>query len=168
MILQSQPRFVVIDPPIDRDLQRFEEPSAPSALGTGEAAEIVDLLPEGVVQTVVTSPPYWSLRDYGIHGQVGLESSVHEFAKKPDSFRMTELKVPSPAKQIALHQLLVAARKTVLREALSEVLGSLDPRVFGEEMAQFAPADTRRGLASAGIRNEWVFAVPSVLEANRR
>jgi DNA modification methylase len=28
---------------------------------------------------VVTSPPYWSLRDYGIDGQLGLEHSVHEF-----------------------------------------------------------------------------------------
>jgi DNA modification methylase len=27
----------------------------------------------------VTSPPYWSLRDYGIDGQLGLESSVHDF-----------------------------------------------------------------------------------------
>ncbi|MCU0279542.1 MAG: site-specific DNA-methyltransferase, partial [Candidatus Nanopelagicales bacterium] len=27
------------------------------------------------VQCVVTSPPYWGLRDYGIEGQLGLEST---------------------------------------------------------------------------------------------
>ncbi|UQX10845.1 DNA methyltransferase [Candidatus Mycobacterium methanotrophicum] len=36
-------------------------------------------MPEGCVQTVVTSPPYWSLRNYGIDGQIGLEDSVYAF-----------------------------------------------------------------------------------------
>jgi len=31
------------------------------------------------VQMVCTSPPYYSLRDYGVHGQIGLESSVAEY-----------------------------------------------------------------------------------------
>lgn len=30
-------------------------------------------------QTCITSPPYWSLRDYGIAGQIGAESSVEEY-----------------------------------------------------------------------------------------
>ena len=29
----------------------------------------------GTVQTCVTSPPYWGLRDYGVSGQLGLEST---------------------------------------------------------------------------------------------
>ncbi|WP_352230702.1 site-specific DNA-methyltransferase [Agromyces sp. NBRC 114283] len=36
-------------------------------------------MPEKSAQIVVTSPPYWSLRDYGIDGQVGLEASVYDF-----------------------------------------------------------------------------------------
>ena len=32
-------------------------------------------LPDGCVQTCVTSPPYWGLRDYGHAGQLGLEST---------------------------------------------------------------------------------------------
>ena len=36
-------------------------------------------LPSDSVQCVVTSPPYWGLRDYGIPGQIGLESSMAEF-----------------------------------------------------------------------------------------
>ena len=30
------------------------------------------------VQCVVTSPPYWGLRDYGVDGQIGLEASLGE------------------------------------------------------------------------------------------
>lgn len=30
-------------------------------------------LPDGAVDCVVTSPPYWQLRDYGVEGQLGLE-----------------------------------------------------------------------------------------------
>lgn len=31
------------------------------------------------VHTVVTSPPYWGLRDYGVEGQLGLESTFDEY-----------------------------------------------------------------------------------------
>ena len=37
----------------------------------GDAEEGLDLLSEGSVQTAVTSPPYWSLRDYWATGQIG-------------------------------------------------------------------------------------------------
>ena len=32
-------------------------------------------IPSESVDCVVTSPPYWGLRDYGIDGQLGLEAS---------------------------------------------------------------------------------------------
>lgn len=50
-----------------------------SCLIMGEAHQALKAIPDGVVQTVVTSPPYWSLRDYGIDGQIGLEDSVYAF-----------------------------------------------------------------------------------------
>lgn len=31
------------------------------------------------VQTIVTSPPYWNLRDYGVTGQIGMEPTLQEF-----------------------------------------------------------------------------------------
>ena len=38
------------------------------------------LIAEGVkVQCIVTSPPYWGLRDYGVAGQLGLEPTLPEF-----------------------------------------------------------------------------------------
>jgi len=39
-------------------------------------------LPDESVQCVVTSPPYWGLRDYGVAGQLGLEKTPEEFVAK--------------------------------------------------------------------------------------
>ncbi|MFY3094002.1 DNA-methyltransferase [Achromobacter xylosoxidans] len=36
-------------------------------------------MPERHFDCVVTSPPYWGLRDYGIDGQIGAESTVGEY-----------------------------------------------------------------------------------------
>ncbi|OQA29855.1 MAG: Modification methylase DpnIIB [Betaproteobacteria bacterium ADurb.Bin341] len=36
-------------------------------------------LPSGSVRCVVTSPPYWGLRDYGIAEQIGLEGTMPQF-----------------------------------------------------------------------------------------
>lgn len=33
------------------------------------------------VQTCVTSPPYWGLRDYGVAGQIGLEPTVQDYVE---------------------------------------------------------------------------------------
>ena len=44
--------------------------------------------PDSFVQTCVTSPPYFGLRDYGVEGQLGLEKTPEEFvAKLVDVFR---------------------------------------------------------------------------------
>ena len=34
------------------------------------------------VDCIVTSPPYWQLRDYGVAGQLGLENTVEEYIEK--------------------------------------------------------------------------------------
>lgn len=39
-------------------------------------------LPNEHVQCVVTSPPYWALRDYGNPGQIGLEKTPQEYLDK--------------------------------------------------------------------------------------
>ncbi len=41
--------------------------------------DILPLLPEKSMQTCVTSPPYWGLRDYGVDGQLGLEPTIEEY-----------------------------------------------------------------------------------------
>jgi len=39
-------------------------------------------LPSESVQCIVTSPPYWGLRDYGIEGQIGLEENLQQYINK--------------------------------------------------------------------------------------
>lgn len=36
-------------------------------------------LPDECIDCVITSPPYWGLRDYGVPGQLGLESTIAEY-----------------------------------------------------------------------------------------
>lgn len=48
----------------------------------GDAKVALPLLPDKSVQCVVTSPPYWSLRDYNIPGQIGLEPTVDQFINR--------------------------------------------------------------------------------------
>jgi DNA modification methylase len=43
----------------------------------GDAAEQLAQLPPSSVDTVVTSPPYFQLRDYQVRGQLGMEPTIH-------------------------------------------------------------------------------------------
>lgn len=45
----------------------------------GGALERLRELPDESVHCVVTSPPYWGLRDYGVEGQLGLEPTPDEY-----------------------------------------------------------------------------------------
>ena len=33
------------------------------------------------IQTIITSPPYWGLRDYGVEGQIGLAPTPEEYVQ---------------------------------------------------------------------------------------
>ncbi|AXQ48932.1 DNA-methyltransferase [Pseudomonas vlassakiae] len=45
----------------------------------GDCIEMMRTLPDQSVNTCITSPPYFGLRDYGVDGQIGLEASPREF-----------------------------------------------------------------------------------------
>ena len=45
---------------------------------TDDCLSILPTLPAESVDCVVTSPPYWQLRDYGVSGQLGLEATPDE------------------------------------------------------------------------------------------
>ena len=47
----------------------------------GDSREVLRSLPDNHFQTVVTSPPYWGLRDYGIGGQIGAELDMRDYIK---------------------------------------------------------------------------------------
>lgn len=46
----------------------------------GDAAQVLRALPEGSVDCVMTSPPYWGKRDYGAGG-IGLEAEPGEYVR---------------------------------------------------------------------------------------
>jgi DNA modification methylase len=44
----------------------------------GDCLSVLRTMPENSIDCVVTSPPYWGLRDYGVAGQFGMESTLAE------------------------------------------------------------------------------------------
>lgn len=48
----------------------------------GDVIESLSTLSDQSVNCVVTSPPYWGLRDYGIEGQIGLESTPEKYTER--------------------------------------------------------------------------------------
>ncbi len=54
----------------------------------GDALDVLRTMPDELAHCCITSPPYWGLRDYGVAGQLGLESTPEEFvAKMVEVFR---------------------------------------------------------------------------------
>lgn len=53
--------------------------SATWEIREGDALERLREMPDESVHCCVTSPPYFGLRDYGVEGQIGLESTPDEF-----------------------------------------------------------------------------------------
>lgn len=56
--------------------------SLPVTLYCGDATAVLDELPADSVDCIVTSPPYYGQRDYGVAGQIGLESHPQYFIEK--------------------------------------------------------------------------------------
>ena len=53
-----------------------------SVIFEGDAAAVLKRLPSQSVQSIVTSPPYWGLRDYNIPEQIGLETTLPEYIER--------------------------------------------------------------------------------------
>ena len=66
---------------------------------------------------------------------------------------------------MAFYQLLAAARKQWFIDALREALKSLDQAAVKNDIQKYAPPDALQLLAGAGLRDEYIFPIPSVLEA---
>lgn len=48
----------------------------------GDALEVLKTLGDKSVQTCITSPPYYGLRDYGVDGQIGMEETPEEYIER--------------------------------------------------------------------------------------
>lgn len=45
----------------------------------GDALDVLKKMPNESIDMVITSPPYWNLRDYGVNGQIGNEETFVEY-----------------------------------------------------------------------------------------
>ena len=59
------------------DIKQFE-----NKILQGDCIEVMKTMPDESINCVVTSPPYWALRDYGVDGQLGLEPTFQEYINK--------------------------------------------------------------------------------------
>jgi site-specific DNA-methyltransferase (adenine-specific) len=50
-----------------------------STIYQGDAESLLAQFPDAFFRCVVTSPPYWGLRDYGVDGQIGAEDHPEEY-----------------------------------------------------------------------------------------
>ena len=68
------------DPETGRLIKSWHSDSPfPWSVYCGQAVEALRLLDEASVDCVVTSPPYFWLRDYQVDGQIGLEDTVSDY-----------------------------------------------------------------------------------------
>lgn len=74
-----RPVFAVRQHRIGVTYPYLSDENSPSAIVLGDSMAVLSSMPANSVQTVVTSPPYWSLRDYGIEGQIGLNETVYAY-----------------------------------------------------------------------------------------
>ena len=48
----------------------------------GNCLEVLKTFPDKCIDMAITSPPYYAMRDYGVDGQIGLESTFQEYINK--------------------------------------------------------------------------------------
>ncbi len=82
----------------------------------GDAAERLRRLPTASVDTIVTSPPYFRLRDYQTDGQIGLESTVDDWVQSLRAV-MAEAVAQQPAVGFQGQQQLLRGQVQALRRS---------------------------------------------------
>jgi DNA modification methylase len=115
-----------------------------------------ELIASGVrVQTCVTSPPYWGLRDYGVAGQLGLEPTIAEYVESMVGvFRLVrDLLADDGTLWLNLGDSYASSRDSSV---------SPDSLRAGDETAITAAAMNRNpsALAAAGLKHKDLCGIP--------
>ena len=71
--------------------------------------------------------------------------------------------IPPPGRQVYIQDFLAQARSSVLQGVVLAAVREIDPSTLSSEMQQFAPASGLMRLQGTVVRDELVFATPSVL-----
>lgn len=69
----------------------------------GDSAKVLKTFPDNAFQLMVTSPPYWNVRDYGHPGQIGLNDSLQEYLDKLNDVWKEVVRTLMPDGKIALN-----------------------------------------------------------------
>jgi DNA modification methylase len=117
-----------------------------ASLFIGDALEIMKTFENESIDMIMTSPPYWGLRDYGVHGQIGLEPSSDKYVQKLTDY---------------FHEL-----KRVLKKAGSFYINLGD--TYMKKNLQMIPARIALALQKDGwiLRNDVIWYKPNHLPAS--
>lgn len=107
------------------------------ALWRGDVREMLAAMEPDSVDCVVTSPPYWGLRDYGVEGQIGLEPTLGEhLAVMVDVFRaVRRVLKPSGTCWINYGDCYATSYEKTARVGKSQNKGNTAPAHGGRVMA---------------------------------
>lgn len=81
---------------------------------------------------------------------------------------MASFALPPPARQVYIRNFLDDSRTRVLVGALRPAVNAIAPQTLSSEINAHAPASARKVLQGTGVRDELVFATPSVLRQDPR
>jgi DNA modification methylase len=66
----------------DARAESLQDGVTQSLIIQGDSLRVLADFPPAVFQSCITSPPYWSLRNYHIDGQIGLEDTVEDYYRR--------------------------------------------------------------------------------------
>ena len=69
----------------------------------GDSTEILKTIPKDTFQLMVTSPPYWNVRDYGHSKQIGFKDTLSEYLERLDKVWKEVVRTLLPDGKIALN-----------------------------------------------------------------
>ena len=69
----------------------------------GDSAKVLKTFLDNTFQLMVTSPPYWNVRDYGHPDQIGLNDTLQEYLNKLNDVWKEVIRTLMPDGKIALN-----------------------------------------------------------------
>ncbi len=69
--------------PANSRARKLSDPTteAPLFVVEGDVRDVLPTFPDETFQSVITSPPYWGVRDYGVKNQIGAERDVNDYVR---------------------------------------------------------------------------------------
>jgi site-specific DNA-methyltransferase (adenine-specific)/site-specific DNA-methyltransferase (cytosine-N4-specific) len=125
----------------------------------GDALAVLASMKSGSVQAIITSPPYWGQRDYGIAGQIGAEPS-------PDAYLRDLVAVLSQARRVLADDgvlWLNVGDKYATKGAPGTLVGSTLQGSQRNQKAARGQKPGRTPMTEAGIRQKELIGLPWML-----